>query len=84
VRAQGEETPSELESSGDDDDEEYGEIIPSQPSPPPEDLPSLDDLFRQQAEISVSTCWAKCPRAGTRASSSPPPQSGLALVHSNM
>jgi hypothetical protein len=52
-------TPSEPESSGDDDDEEdedeeEGEITPSPPPlPPPKDLPSLGNLFSQQAEISV-------------------------------
>jgi hypothetical protein len=85
TRAWGEETPSEPESSGDDDeeedeDEEEGEITHS-PSPPPEDLPSLGDLFSQQAGVSVGARRVKRPKAGTGASSDPPPQSGLALVH---
>jgi hypothetical protein len=46
----GEETPSELESLGDGDEEEdedveEGDITPSPHSLPPEDLPSLGDLF---------------------------------------
>jgi hypothetical protein len=50
----GEETPSEPESSRDDNEEEdkdveEGEITLSPHSPPPEDLPSLGDLFSQQA-----------------------------------
>jgi hypothetical protein len=56
VRSWGEETPSRPESSGDDDedeDEEEGEITPSPHSPPPQDLPLLGDLFRQQARISI-------------------------------
>jgi hypothetical protein len=56
-------TPSEPESSGDDEeeedeDEEEGEITPS---PPPKDLPSLGNLFSQQAEISVGAHRAKRP-----------------------
>jgi hypothetical protein len=62
----GEETPSETESSEDDDeeddeDEEYGEITPSPHSPPPEYLPSLSDLFSQQAGIFVGAPRMKCP-----------------------
>jgi hypothetical protein len=65
-RARGEETPSELESSGDvveeeGEDEEEGEVTPSPHSPPPEDLPSLGNLFSQQAGISVGTHQPKHP-----------------------
>jgi hypothetical protein len=64
-------TPSEPESSGDDDDEEdedeeEGEITSSPPNlPPPKDLPSLGNLFSQQAEISVGAHRAKHPWART-------------------
>jgi hypothetical protein len=52
MRARGEETPSESESLGDGDEEEdkneeEGDITPSPHSPPPKDLPSLDDLLGQ-------------------------------------
>jgi hypothetical protein len=71
----GEKTPSEPDSSGDGDveeneDEEEGEISSSPHSSPPEDLPSLGDLFSQQAGISVGVSWAKRPRTGTMALSS--------------
>jgi hypothetical protein len=47
-----EETFSEPESSGDDDevddeDKEEGEITPSPHSPPPKDVPSIGDLCSQ-------------------------------------
>jgi hypothetical protein len=50
ARGGGEETPSEPKPSGDgneeeDEDEEEGEITPCPHSLPPEDLPSLGDLF---------------------------------------
>jgi hypothetical protein len=45
ARARREETPSEPESSGDEDEDKEGEITPSPHSLPPEDLPSLGDLF---------------------------------------
>jgi hypothetical protein len=50
TRPWGEESPSESESSRDDDedeDEEEEEITSSPRSPPPEDLPSFDDMFHQ-------------------------------------
>jgi hypothetical protein len=49
-----------------DKDEEEGEITPSSHSPPPEDLPSLGDLFSQQAEISVGVHQMRLPWTGTR------------------
>jgi hypothetical protein len=78
VRARGEETPSKTESLGDDDeeedvDEEEGEITPSPHAPPLEDLPSHDDLFSQQAGISVAAHQTKHPRTGVEESSGPPP-----------
>jgi hypothetical protein len=88
TKARGEETPSELESSGDDEeedeDEEEGEITPSLQSPPLEDLPSLGDLFRQQAGISVGPRRVKRPRTGAGGSSDPLPQSNLVLVYSDL
>jgi hypothetical protein len=65
VRAHGEETPSESESLGVNDEEEgegmeEGEIISSPSSSPPEVLPSLGDLFHQQAGISTGTHRTKC------------------------
>jgi hypothetical protein len=63
--AQGEETPSEIESSGDDveedEDEEVVNIIPSPHSPHLEDLPSPGDLFSQQSGISVGVRQMKYP-----------------------
>jgi hypothetical protein len=64
VRAWVQETPSELESLGGGDEEE-GEVTPPPHSPPHEDLPSPDDLFSQQAGISVGVRRPKCPRTGT-------------------
>jgi hypothetical protein len=60
TKARGEETPSELESSGDDEeedeDEEEGEITPSLQSPPLEDLPSLgDSLDSKRASLLALT-----------------------------
>jgi hypothetical protein len=78
IRARGEESPSESESLGDDDeeeedeDEEEGERT-SLHSPPPEDLPSLSDLFSRQAGMYVGVCWLKHPRTGAGALSSPQP-----------
>jgi hypothetical protein len=82
-------TPFEPKSSGDgdeeeDEDEEEGEITLSSHSPPPEDLPSLGDLFSQQAEIFVGMHRTRRPRTGTEASSGLPPQFGLTLVYSDL
>jgi hypothetical protein len=79
------ESPYELESLGggveeEDEHEEKGDVTPLPHSLPPEDLPFLSDLFSQQVGISIGPCEAKWPQTGTRASSGPPPQSGLALV----
>jgi hypothetical protein len=67
VRASGENTPSDPESSGDeeeeeDKDEDEGEITPSPHSPPLEDLPLLDYHFSQQVGISVGAHRVKHPR----------------------
>jgi hypothetical protein len=85
----GGEAPSELESSGDDDveedeDEEVGEITPSPHSPPPEDVPSLGDLFSQQTGIFFGARQTKHSWMGAGGSSGSPPQSGLTLVYSVM
>jgi hypothetical protein len=55
ARVWGEKTPSEDR-----------EIPPSPHSPPPEDLPSLGDLFSQQTGISVGARKIKRPWMGTR------------------
>jgi hypothetical protein len=73
MRARGEESPSEPESSGgdveeEDEDEEEGEVTPPPHSSPLEDLPSLSNLFSQQAGISVGMRWPKQPRTDTGAS----------------
>jgi hypothetical protein len=85
ARARGQETPSEPESSGgdneeDDKDGEEGEVTPPPHSPLPEDLPSLGDLFSWQVGISVSMCRPKWPRTETGSSTGPSPQPRLALV----
>jgi hypothetical protein len=54
----GEESPYEPESLGggikeEDEDKEEGEVTPPPHSLPPEDLPSLGDLFSQQAGIFI-------------------------------
>jgi hypothetical protein len=85
----GEETPSEPKSlrGGDgeeNEDEEEGEVSPPPQSLPPEDLTSPDDLFSQQAGISVGICQPKRHRTGTGASSGPLPQSVLVIVSSDL
>jgi hypothetical protein len=76
--SEGDESPSEPESSGgasdeEDEDEEEGQVTPPFHSPPPKDIPSLSDLFNQQVGISVGVRGPKRPRTGTGASSSPLP-----------
>jgi hypothetical protein len=63
-----------------DEDEEQGEITPSPHSPMLEDLPSLGDLFRQQAGISIGARRSEHPQTGIDASFGPPLQSRLTLV----
>jgi hypothetical protein len=81
----GVETPSKPDSSGygdvEEDEDKEGEKTPSPHSPPPEDLPSLGDLYDQQAGISVGVHRTKRPRMGTGASAGLTPQSGFMLVH---
>jgi hypothetical protein len=50
----------------------------------PKDLPSLGDLLSQQAGISIGACQPKCSQTATGASSSPPLQSSLMLVSSDL
>jgi hypothetical protein len=77
VRAQRKETLSKPESSRDDIEEdkdvEEGEIAPSPHSPSLKDLPSLGDLFIQQAGIFVGARQTKRPRTGARGSFDSPP-----------
>jgi hypothetical protein len=55
VRARGEDTPSELESSEDEvEGEEEGEVTPPPHAPQHEAPPSLGDLFHRQAGVAVS------------------------------
>jgi hypothetical protein len=66
TRVRGEETPSEPESSGgdneeEDEDREEGQVTPLPHSPPPEDLPSHGDIFSRQAGISVGVHRPKRP-----------------------
>jgi hypothetical protein len=87
--ARGEKSPSDPESSGggveeEDEDDEDGEVTPPPHSPLPKDLPSLGDLFSQQAGISIGVRQPKRPRTGTGASSSPPLLSSLTLVSSDL
>jgi hypothetical protein len=89
ARAWGEETPSEPKSSRDDneeedEDEEEERNNSLSPLSALEDLPSLGDLFSQQAGISVGARQTKRPRMGAGRSSGPPPQSRLMLVYSDL
>jgi hypothetical protein len=89
MRSREEESPFEPESLGggveeEDEDEEAGVVTLPPHSPRPEDLRLVRDLFSQQAGISVVMRWPKWPRTGTGVSSSPPPQSDLMLVSSNL
>jgi hypothetical protein len=59
ARARGEDTPSEPESSGgdneeEDEDGEEGEVTPSPHSPLPQDLPSSGDIFSRPTEMALS------------------------------
>jgi hypothetical protein len=74
----GEDTPSEPESLGGDNEEEdeeekEGEVTPPPHSPPLEDLPSLSDLFSQQTGVSVGARQPKWPRTLTGPSTGLPP-----------
>jgi hypothetical protein len=73
---QGEETPSESLSLGDDEEEEdeekeEGEVISSPHASSPKVLPPPSDLFSQQVGIPASACWAKHPRTYAGGMSSP-------------
>jgi hypothetical protein len=81
----GEDTPSEPESSGadneeEDEDGEEGEVTPPPHSMLPEDLPSLGDIFSQQAWFSIGARRLKRPWTETEPSIDPPSQPCLTLV----
>jgi hypothetical protein len=66
MRERGDKSSSVPESSGggieaehEDEGAGEGEVTPPPHTPPPEDLPSLGDLFSQQAGISNCVCWPK-------------------------
>jgi hypothetical protein len=66
AKLRGEESSSESETSGDNEEDEKGEIISSPCSPPPSPLKSLPlpgVLFGQQIGVLASARQAKCPRA---------------------
>jgi hypothetical protein len=85
ARARGEDTSSEPESSKGDNEEEDEdgkelEVTPPPHSLPPEDLPSLGDIFNRQAGISVDVGQPKCSQMETLLLASPLPQPHLILV----
>jgi hypothetical protein len=85
VRARGEDTPSEPESSREDDkeedeDKEIGEVTPPPHSSPHEALPLLGDIFSRQAKIVVGVCRMKRPRTEDEPSSGSLSQPRLTLV----
>jgi hypothetical protein len=89
VREQGVDTLFEPESSGGDDeeedkDEEEVEVTPPPHSPPLEDLPSLGDLFSRHTGVSVGAHWPEQSQMVTGQLTGLPPQSGLALVSSDL
>jgi hypothetical protein len=55
-------------------------VTPIPHSPPPEDLPSLGDIFSRQAGISVGMRWLKWPWTEIVSSTGLLPQPCLALV----
>jgi hypothetical protein len=70
--ARGEDTPSDPESLGGDDEEEdegreEGEMTAPPHSPLREALPSLGDIFSRQARIAVGACNPKWPPNGDQA-----------------
>jgi hypothetical protein len=83
TREWGEDTPSEPESMGGDNEEEDKDKKEGA-LPALEDLPSLGNLFRQQAGISIVVRQPKRPWTETVPSIGPPPQFSLTLVSSDM
>jgi hypothetical protein len=77
-KGMGEDTLSKPKSLGGDDEEEdedgeEGEVTPPPNFVPPKDLPSLGDIFSQQARITISVSRPKQPRTETMPSTSPLP-----------
>jgi hypothetical protein len=70
-RAQGEDTPSEPESSGEENEEEdrdgeESQVTPPPNSPPHEALPLLGDILSMQARVIVGVHPPKWPRTKAR------------------
>jgi hypothetical protein len=61
----GEESSCKLESSGDNEEDEEGEIISCPCSPHPQSLTLPSDLFGQQIRVPASACLVKRPRVDT-------------------
>jgi hypothetical protein len=82
VRAQGEDTPFELESAEEDgeNEEEEGEVITPPHSPLREALPSLHDIFHRQARITIDARQPKWTWTETGLSTGSSSQPHLVLV----
>jgi hypothetical protein len=81
VRARGEDTPSEHESSIEDEEEE-GEVTPPPPSPLRETLPLFCGILSRQAGVTIGVRQAKWTRTeiGLLASLAPQPRLVLAGI----
>jgi hypothetical protein len=82
ARAQGEYTPSEPESSSEDEEDE-GEVDSPPLSPLHETLSPFEDIISRQGGVTVSMCQPKRTRTETRSSADLPQQPRLTLVSPN-